>query len=148
MSLGPAIDPLRSASLPDLDLLQETPLPQKQKHRQDSACHRTMGQGSEKGGANLGQGLDDDHTIRKGDLRLVAEGGCDEDEIVNRIGNGGKEEVRASNAEASSAWNDMEAKDTPWSYIWCILLCVASDAIALSAPLPYLPQFCATQVGR
>jgi hypothetical protein len=40
-----------------------------------------------------------------------------------------------------------EEEAIPWKFLVCLLLCVASDAIALSAPLPYLPGFCQTRLG-
>jgi hypothetical protein len=40
-----------------------------------------------------------------------------------------------------------EEQTIPWKFLVCLLLCVASDAIALSAPLPYLPGFCQTRLG-
>ncbi len=48
--------------------------------------------------------------------------------------------------EPNKDWEGMTAEDIPWSRIWCVLLCVASDSIALGSPLPYLPQFCRLQV--
>jgi hypothetical protein len=51
-----------------------------------------------------------------------------------------------ADVQLDKTWEGMVAKDIPWLQISCVLLCVASDSIALGSPLPYLPQFCRVQV--